>query len=629
MIKIAILITLLAVPLGLTSQENTEQEIKTEVKDVTVFLDGAQITRKETVALHKGKNTLKFSGLSPYIDASSIQAKAKGELTILSVNHQQNFLDKLKKSEELTGLEKRKADLEQKIREEETHLSILREEMKFLEANRDIGGTVQGITTANLRETAEYYRTSLNRLRFGELERNKDLQKLREELQDILHQINTITGRKEFPSGEIIVVAETKSALSSEFELSYLVSNASWFPTYDIRARNVSEPVDIIYKANVRQDTKVDWKNISITLSTSDPRVSGVAPDLTPWYLNYNTLPPVYSKAISKVSGKITDQGGLPLPGASIIVRGSTIGTNSDMQGNYSLTLPANVSILTVSYVGFQTQEVLVDNPYKNIQLMEDGSSLEEIVVTGYGSSKKSMVQDALQGETAGVMMADESVRIRGASSYIPETVQTQNQTSMEFRIQTPYTVRSDNKSYSVDMSALSLPAYYEYFCVPKIDKDAFLIANIIDWEQYSFLEGEASIFFEDTYVGKSILDVRYVSDTMKISLGRDKNILVEREKEKEFTSKKWLGSKKEDTRTWKISVKNNKTEAVNMVLLDQIPLSTVEEIEVNLQNASGAKHDTKTGELKWDLNLQPSEKKELKFRYIVKYPSNRNLIIE
>ncbi|MBE0655922.1 MAG: mucoidy inhibitor MuiA family protein, partial [Bacteroidales bacterium] len=477
---------------------------------------------------------------------------------------------------------------------------------------------------------SEYYRASLNRLRFGELQRNKDLQKLREELQDVLYQINTITGRKEFPSGEIIVVAETKSVLSSEFELSYLVSNASWFPTYDIRARNVSEPVDIIYKANVRQDTKVDWKDINITLSTTDPRVSGVAPDMTPWYLNYNALPPVYSKGISQVSGKTTDQAGQPLPGVSIIVHGSTIGTISDMQGNYSLTLPANASMLTVSYVGFQTQEVIVDNPYKNIQLMEDGSSLDEIVVTGFGSNKKSMAQDALQAENAGVMMAiDESVRIRGATSYIPETVQTQNQTSMEFRIQTPYTVRSDNKSYSVDMSALSLPAYYEYFCVPKIDKDAFLIANIVDWEQYSFLEGEASIFFENTYVGKSILDVRFVSDTLKISLGRDKKILVEREKEKEFTSKKMLGSKKEDTRAWKISLKNNKTETINMVLLDQVPLSTIEEIEVNLQNASGAKHDIKTGELKWDLKLQPSEKKELKFRYTVKYPSNRNLIIE
>ena len=629
MMKKIILSCFLAIPFGLEAQENPEKEIKTEVGQVTVFLDGAQVSRKKEVLLQKGKNTLRFSGLSPYIDASSIQVKVSGNLTILAVNHQQNYLDKLLKSEELKNLEKKQEELEQKIKEEETHLSVLRDEMKFMEINRNIGGTAQGISTANLRETAEYYRNSLYRLRFGEVEKNIALEKLHKELLDILNQINTITGRKEFPSGEIILSVDAKSTLSTEFEISYLVSNASWFPSYDIRAKSVSEPVNIIYKANVRQDTKVDWKDVKITLSTSDPKISGVAPELQPWYLNYNAIPPRYNRSISMVSGRITDQAGHPLPGVNIIVQGTTIGTVSDMDGNYRLTLPPNASLLSISYVGYQSQEVPIDTEYKNIQLSEEVNALEELAITGYGGRKKSLAREAIQGQVAGVMVADDAVRIKENYSSIPETVQARNQTSMEFAILTPYTIKSDNKSYSIDMSALSLRAYYEYFCIPKIEKDAFLIANIVDWEQYSFLEGEASIFFEDTYVGKTILDVRYVSDTLKISLGRDKNILIERDKEKEFTSKKLLGSKKEDTRAWNISVKNNKTEEINMVLLDQVPVSTLEEIEVNVQNASGAKQDIKSGELKWEFKLKPGESKNYKFRYIVKYPANKNLIIE
>ena len=118
-----------------------------------------------------------------------------------------------------------------------------------------------------------------------------------------------------------------------------------------------------------------------------------------------------------------------------------------------------------------------------------------------------------------------------------------------------------------------NLPAKYKYFCVPKIDKDVFLIANISDWEKYNLLEGEANIFFEDTYVGKTLLDIRHATDTLQISLGRDKNISVKREKVKNFTTKQFIGSKKEESRVWTINVKNNKNQKINMLIFDQVPI--------------------------------------------------------
>src|SRR5690554_3651924 len=122
-------------------------------------------------------------------------------------------------------------------------------------------------------------------------------------------------------------------------------------------------------------------------------------------------------------------------------------------------------------------------------------------------------------------------------------------------------------------MEFYDLPAFYQYYCVPKIDKDAFLIANIVDWEKYNLLEGEANVFFEDTYVGKTLMDVRYASDTLEISLGRDKKVSVNREKIKDYTAKQFIGNKKEETRAWKTTVKNNKNQAINMIILDQVPV--------------------------------------------------------
>ena len=170
---------------------------------------------------------------------------------------------------------------------------------------------------------------------------------------------------------------------------------------------------------------------------------------------------------------------------------------------------------------------------------------------------------------------------------------------------------------------------FNQYYCVPKIDRDVFLIANVSNWEQYNLLEGEANLFFEGTYVGKTLLDVRYATDTLQISLGRDKNINVKREKIKEFTTKKFIGSKKEEARGWDIDIKNNKSQQINMLLFDQVPVSTLEEIKVEVSEFSAGKHDPKTGEIKWEFKIGPSESKKFSLNYFVKYPKNRKLIIE
>jgi uncharacterized protein (TIGR02231 family) len=178
-------------------------------------------------------------------------------------------------------------------------------------------------------------------------------------------------------------------------------------------------------------------------------------------------------------------------------------------------------------------------------------------------------------------------------------------------------------------MERYQLPAEYEYYCVPKVNKDAFLLANVPDWEQYNLLEGEANIFFENTFIGKTILDTRYVTDTLSLSLGRDKNVSVQREKIKEYTSRKFLGSKTETTRDWKITVKNNKRQPVSMVLFDQIPVSTLQEIEVSPEILSGGELEKENGEVKWKFTLPPSGKKEIELKYKVKYPNGKALTVE
>ena len=605
------------------SQEIKVQDIKTEVNEVTVFIDGAQVIRKKTVEVPAGKSNLQFVNLSPFIDSKSVQVKVEGEIMVLSVNHQQNYLDKLEKPRELQELEKSLELIESKIKLENTYLSIVHEELTFLKENRAIGGKNEAVSMVNLQQVSDFYSTRLTALHLKMIERSATLEELNRQKADLQNQVNTLSSKKEYPAGEIIVKVDAPRSGHFSFELSYVVANAGWFPTYDIRAKNITEPVQLIYKANVKQDTKEDWNNVKLKFASSDPNVSGVAPELTTYFLNYNTLPPTYQLSNNAISGKVTDSRGEPLVGTVVMVQGTSIGTVADMQGNYSITVPNYASKLTYSFIGFQSQTHGIWGSVMNVVLEEAELMLSEVQIVGNGAV------DALQGRVAGVNVGKSKIKVRDQSSLSLPTVQVENQTTVNFEIRTPYTIKSDNKSYAVEMDQMDLPAMYQYYCVPKIDKDAFLIAHIIDWEKYSLLEGEATIFFENTYVGKTLLDVRYASDTLEISLGRDKKVSVQREKIKDFSSKQFIGNKKEETRSWKTTVKNNKNQPIRMIVLDQVPVSTAEDIEVNVLTTSGAKHQLEKGEIKWEFTLDPGDKKELDLKYSVKYPKGRNLVIE
>lgn len=613
---------------NLFSQVIPEKEVKTDVNEVTVFLEGAQVVRKKAVELTKGQTIIKFTGLSPFIDAKSVQVKAEGTLTVLSVNHQQNYLNKADKPLELNDLEKKLAVIEDKIKLENTYLSIIKEELSFLQENRNIGGKNDQVSVTNLQQTSDFYSSKLTTLKLKEIERNKTLNTLTEQKNDLQNQMNLLTNKKNYPTGEILVKADAKQAGNYAIEISYIVGNASWFPTYDIRAKNIEEPIQLIYKANVKQDTKEDWQNVKLKFSSAKPNVSGVAPTLQTYFLNYNSRPPVYKMSANSVSGKVSDNKGEPLVGVSVNVEGTTIGTVTDMDGNYTITIPQNASEISYSYIGFYKQTLPINNNIMHVILEEEARALDEVVVVGYGA-KKSNLSNMLQGKLAGIATDKSDIKIRGTSSIAIPTAQVVNQTTVDFEIKTPYTIESDNKNYTVDVEFYDLPAFYKYYCVPKIDKDAFLIAHITNWEKYNLLEGEANVFFEDTYVGKTLMDVRNASDTLEISLGRDKKVSVNREKVKDFITKQFIGSKKEETRSWKTTVKNNKDQAINLIILDQIPVSTNADIEVSAQNISGAKQNTETGEVKWEFELKPTEKKEFELRYSVKYPKNRSLIID
>ena len=202
-------------------------------------------------------------------------------------------------------------------------------------------------------------------------------------------------------------------------------------------------------------------------------------------------------------------------------------------------------------------------------------------------------------------------------------TVVDNNQlTNAIFNISVPYNIASNGKENIVEIQQYEVAANYSYFSIPKIDNDAFLVADLIGWDKGELLSGDANVYFENNYVGTTYFDARIVDDTLSFALGRDNNITIKRKQTKDFNEKTSIsGNTKKITRSFDIEVKNTRKSPIEIELEDQIPLSNNEELIIEAINTGNALYNKETGKLTWKLKLAAGEAKKLNFSYSVKFP--------
>lgn len=614
-----LMLVLQVLPYTISAQKAVE--VNSNITDVVVYLDAASVTRKAQVNLPEGRTKISFTGLSPYIDFKTIIVKTPDGVSIEGVNHSNNFIGKKERNEEIEILNKKLKELEAQRKSINTSIAVVNEEISFLNENKTISGKNEAVPVQILKDASAYYGTRLKELRFKSLELSDQLSELEIKIDEVNRQISTISSKPVLPTGTIDVLLETESIRNGvPIEVSYLVKNAGWLPRYDIRANALNQPLSLVYKANIRQETSENWKNVNLKLSNAEPNVSGVAPKLKTYVLNYGVQPPRYTKTNSRVEGFVRDPDGMPIPGVTIIVPGTTIGTVTNADGFYTINIPPDSRTLNYSFVGYKTQTLPVNSGRIDVTLEPDEVRLEEVVGAALGVSYSDTEQPAYRKSQP---------KPKVTAAAVSEMGVIEKPTNVEFEVSKPFTLASENKSQEVKLLTYEVPAFYRYFSVPKVEKGAYLSAYIPSWEMYNLLDAEANVYFENTYIGSTLIDTRSALDTLPISLGVDKSIAVKREKVKDFTQKQLIGTNKEETRSWKITVKNNKNQDIQITVLDQVPVSTNEEIKVTVVEQSNALVNPETGEVKWDLTVPAGQFKELILTYKVKFPKNRNLYVE
>lgn len=509
------------------------RNVNSTITDVTVFLQGAQVTHEASVSLKAGQNELVFRNLTANLDPNSVSVEGNSNYTILSVRHRVNYLAAQENTPEIEAVIDSLEDTQMKVKERQALRAVYNEEKQLLIANRSIKGPDAVLLPEDLAEMADFYRTRLKELEYKMLELQQQEQKLTEEYNRLQNALNNLNARRGQNPSEIVVILDAPKAATAGVVVSYTTWSAGWFPVYDLRSNEINSPVELIYKAKIFQSTGSDWNDVNLTISTGNPSAGGQAPEIMPWYLN------IYNPVV--------------------------LSDDNDRKDRYEMA-PA-----MAADVEFRGQ-------YKD----------EEITT----------LSQTVQMDYSGV--------------------------TVEFSIGIPFDVPSNNQHYDVELQRSSLKASYAYIVIPKIDTDAFLRAQLTDWAQYNLLPGETNIYFKGTYVGKGYIDPAMASDTLDLSLGRDKSILVKREMLRDFSKTGSFGGKSQVTRAFEISVTNNKKVAVMMTIEDQVPISQNSDVEVQYEELSGGVLDATTGKVTWQQTLQPGENLKKQIRFNVRFPKKK-----
>lgn len=591
-----------------------------------MYRNGAEVTRDISVTLDEGMHELVFKGLSGSLDKESIRLSGLADLTVLSVLPKMNYNQEGEKSKTMKQLEARSEAFKEKLAFERGMDQIYKQEEEMLIKNQQLGGDKVAVKILELKEAIEFQRKRLIEVLQKKLETANNIKKWDDSLKAVGKELSPLITDSQKATMEIVVKVSAKKAAQVKLELSYYLADAGWYPSYDAKLTDLSTPLSLQFKAGMYQYSGEDWKKVKLILSSANPKDKLLVPELKTWYWgspnDYSQYQAVSTddlpgnNSITEVSGFVKDEQNGPIPGVSVIITGTNVGTTTDVNGFYQLSIPGNLPAkqrqLTFAFVGYVAQSQVITDRRIDINLQPDVKALQEVAVVGYGGKSK-----RLASRVAGMSLA------QGASIGL-NTSEKEAPTSVTYEIPVAYTLLSDGKTYTADLKTEQISdSYYEYLAVPKVRQEVFLNAYLPSWANLNLLPGDVNLYLENSYVGKTRLDPANAEDTLSLSFGVDKSVSVRREQVKSYTKRQFLGSNVTENRSYRIALRNTKKVPVRIVVKDQYPLARSKDIEVFDKSAQDAKVDENTGELTWNLSLPAGESKELNLRYSVKYPKS------
>ena len=569
----SIFITLISFVFTTSLYANEEDIIKSDITEVTVYAKGAQIKRKASYSIKSGVTKVIIDGVSPNIDPNSLQVIASGNSVIIIDSKYSLFYPKPKEIK-LEGLPL-KVRLD--IAKLEDSLKRINYEIQQIQDNIDVYTATKNILSNNgtmksqgkVNDSIQLLKQAIDFYMSKMLELNQNL---------------TIQKKKHADKSEVRNEMNTRLSKLRNFQ-----NDAKLNP----KPKGPSHRITVTLSSAAAASGKMI---VSYLVSEAGwTPLYDMRADVTSGNINMNYKAQVYQN-----SGE--DWENIKL----------NISTNNPFQNK---TLPT-MHPWYITYNNYQLQQKELDNKRKNLEISRNNNG-------NYGNVPRPVteaIEDAVYTNNSGVAY--------NAKTTADFTTVVDHMISAEFQIDLPYDIKSNNEQHMVLIKNMNIPAQYRYYTIPKLDQQAYLIAELTNLSELQLVPAQANIFFDDSYIGETYLNPSQLDDTVNFSLGKDPNIIVRRTLMKDECKERIVGSNKEQTKAYNIEIRNLKSAPVEIIVLDQIPITTNPEIEIIVLDKDRAMHTEKSGNLEWKLKIKPKEKENINFRYRVKHNKDMKIFL-
>ncbi len=615
------------------AQEARKITVSSAVTKVSLFVQGAQVTREADITVEAGTWQYMFEKLSPFVDDNSVQIGGTQGVALLNVFKQMDYLN--------SATEKKENHLQDSIYKIKYEIAVCKnriyawkEEIKLITKNNKVVQDKANDGVSQLEELEDYYNKKLPPLYDDILRQNLLIKALNQRIEKFYKQNRTEGNASSMGSKQIIAVIKSDVKKKIKISLTYYVSQCGWTPIYDVVFEEVNKPLKLVYKASAWQNTLEDWGYIPLKITTGNPNMNGVKPVL---YKNQAGI--VGAMTMDEVSQPVGGSygyaydanAGAPAPVAAYEQkadkrlledeeRDQAVGRIRKAEDNKEQddSDGENDGKYAKGKKNIRDEVAKEQSEGNDISVSRNGLVANATTPLNYQwnfSSNNTKPQSFATGATTG-LYGTFTVSNLNASA-------TSNPLRIEFTTDKNYTFKTGEPAQLIALRNYEITPEYKLITVPKLEKAVFLTAVFEPKEEIAQLTASANIYTAGDFVGTSYLQVNE-HDTLEVSLGRDKSMIVERKKLKNFSKRSFTGSTKIDESIYEISVRNLKGTDIKITVEDQIPLSNTSDIKVELTDQGNAVYDEETGKLTWKIDLKAGESTKLKFAYKISYPKKQ-----
>jgi hypothetical protein len=553
-------------------------DLTAPITAVTVYTHRARVTRAGDIDLPAGETTLVLAGLPDVMDADSVRVSGKGEgITIRGVDVKPDVLEE---SESKKSLQAQFDELRKQSKALEHQLNALDQKIEYFKSLKTQASEESGLallkdetTFERVTAIADYIQAQLNTAFTQHREVGYQWDTINEQIKAVQIRLADNAPQQTKRGQAIHIAVEAEAAMKFTYEIDYLVANAYWKPLYDVRLLE-DNSVELTYMARISQETSEDWQEVELSLSTARPAMQSSLPKLGAWYVNEY---PIYDAR--RRQERMVLQDALPY-------------------------LPSEQPAPTYDeYDG---------SPY----LVMESRSMHPLAT--------------LVGAAAGAVgSAVQAVMPQDRSANISQTTISNNTSGaiVTYTVGTPVTVLGNGEPHKTTITIASLKAELDYLTAPRIAPEAYLRATITNNSEYTILPGEASVFHENDFVGKTQLEMIAPNDEFKVQLGVDDRIKVERELVKRDTASRFIGTMAQTNFQYEIKITNLLPKVAKVTVEDQFPLSKSSKITVKLDSVTPKpKDETDLHILTWEFDLKPQQEQKIALAFTVEHGRNQHV---